>query len=261
MKTKAGIQIASMAALALPLVMAVGCAGNNQNLAQTDAADQQAVQAATASMDIYMAQLDQQQENTDEEVSNAVTQTDLSAEEAVTPVSYEQTQEETPLQETEITAVTEEAVLPETEIIVSNSEVVSLEAEGASDSEEVGQGEEKYMLPAPQQMTFYFDSNSDIPADSDLDTLLQHAQYLKAHPNMVLVINGHSDSRGSQVYNQRLSEQRAVNVAYVLMEAGVSGAQLQLEGMGEAVPRIDPANFQENRRVEFTYLDSMMAKN
>lgn len=260
MKTKAGIQIASMAALALPLVMTVGCAGSKQNVAATDAGDDQAVQTAIASMDAYMAKLDQQQESADDEASDTVTQPGLSTEEAITPVQYEYPKEEAPPQETEVAAITEAATLPEAQTSVTDSVALSLDSVLSSNSEEEGKMQQKYMLSDPLQMTFYFDSNSDTPAASDLDTLMKHAQYLKEHPNMVLVINGHSDSRGSQGYNQRLSKLRAVNVAYILLEAGVPGEQLRLKGMGYAAPRTDPMNYRENRRVEFTYLDSMMAK-
>lgn len=260
MKTKAGIQIASMAALALPLVMTVGCAGGKQNVAATDVGDNQATQAAIASMEGYMASLVQQQENTNEEGSGAVTQPGLSTEEAITPVQYEYPKEEAPLQEAETPAIAEAATLPEAQAAVTDSEALSLDPKPTSSREEEGEMQSQYMLSGLQQMTFYFDSNSDTPAASDLETLMKHAQYLKEHPNMLLVINGHSDSRGSQGYNQRLSKLRAVNVAYILLEAGVSGNQLRLKGMGYAEPRTDSINYRENRRVEFMYQDSMLAK-
>lgn len=260
MKTKAGIQIAGMAALALPLVMTVGCAGNKQTIAATDAENDQTTQTAIASMDAYMAKLELQQESTDDEISNALPQTGLSKEEATPPAQYEYPKEEAPLQETETAAVTETATLPEAQTAVTDSEALSRNPEPNSNSEEAVNMQAQYMSSEPQQITFYFDSNSDTPAAKDIDTLMKHAQYLKDHPNMVLMISGHSDSRGSQLYNQHLSKRRAVNVAYLLLEAGVPGEQLRMKGMGDAVPRTDPENYEENRRVEFTYLDSMMAR-
>jgi len=58
-----------------------------------------------------------------------------------------------------------------------------------------------------------------------------------------------------------LSERRAQHVADILLAAGVSPAQLRAGGMGDSVPMIDPKDWQENRRVEFVYQDSMVANN
>jgi peptidoglycan-associated lipoprotein len=240
MKSKAGITIGSLMVVALPLVMAVGCAGNKQKLAQDDAINEttaqeevmqnEAVQTAIATMDGYMAQLDREQE------SNAVAETDLT--EAV------QTEETVAQVEQEPSA--EEEILPEV-----------LPAKAA---ESAVQEVEENLVPEPQQLVFYFDTNSDEPAVSDNATLLQHAAYLQQHPNLVLLISGHADSRGSKEYNERLSAQRAQNVAAILLAAGVSGAQLHIDALGESVPMSDPGHWQENRRVEFTYQDSMVAK-
>lgn len=243
MKTKANVTVGALAAITLPLFMAVGCAGNKQNLAQADAAQSEvqaeetmqksSTQIAIATMDGYMAQLDQQQESVVEKLEIVETQIEAEPEEdRVEQISDELTDEEVLLQEAQIVAANEESA----------------------------QVEEESVAPAPQQLVFYFDSNSDTPVTSDNDALLQHAQYLQQHPNMVLMISGHADSRGSKVYNQQLSEQRALNTASILLAAGVSGEQLRIDGLGDNVPMTDPGRWQENRRVEFTYMDSMMAQ-
>jgi peptidoglycan-associated lipoprotein len=121
--------------------------------------------------------------------------------------------------------------------------------------------DEAVAVSPPAQSVFFFASNSDVPAAGDDAALLQHAQYLKQHPNMILVISGHADSRGAKLYNQHLSEQRAQHVADILLAAGVSPAQLRVGGMGDSVPMINPKHWQENRRVEFVYQDSMVANN
>ncbi|HEY9198781.1 MAG TPA: OmpA family protein, partial [Gammaproteobacteria bacterium] len=64
---------------------------------------------------------------------------------------------------------------------------------------------------------------------------------------------GHTDSVGSDAYNQRLSEQRAQAVVDYLAGAGVPRERLRVEGRGETEPRdtnATEAGRQLNRRVE-----------
>ncbi len=68
-----------------------------------------------------------------------------------------------------------------------------------------------------------------------------------------IVIQGHTDSMGSELYNQRLSERRALAVAQYLQGRGVSGQRLQILGFGEDRPITSNATPQDrflNRRVE-----------
>jgi outer membrane protein OmpA-like peptidoglycan-associated protein len=68
-----------------------------------------------------------------------------------------------------------------------------------------------------------------------------------------LKIVGHTDARGSEPYNQALSERRAAAVrSYLKAEFGVAADQLEIMGEGETAPVAgsDP-NAAENRRVEF----------
>jgi outer membrane protein OmpA-like peptidoglycan-associated protein len=68
-----------------------------------------------------------------------------------------------------------------------------------------------------------------------------------------LKIVGHTDARGSEQYNQTLSERRAAAVrSYLKAEFGVAADQLEIMGEGETAPVAgsDP-NAAENRRVEF----------
>lgn len=85
---------------------------------------------------------------------------------------------------------------------------------------------------------------------SSLDSLSAIIQ--KYNRTTVLVV-GHTDSTGSDAYNQQLSERRAEAVANYLARNGVSGSRITTEGRGETEPRADnatPAGRQLNRRVE-----------
>lgn len=72
---------------------------------------------------------------------------------------------------------------------------------------------------------------------------------------MTLTIEGHTDSRGPEDKNLRLSQARAESVRAALIERGVPGAQLTAIGMGESRP-LDSAEsdaaWERNRRIEFS---------
>jgi outer membrane protein OmpA-like peptidoglycan-associated protein len=74
-----------------------------------------------------------------------------------------------------------------------------------------------------------------------------------AHPGLNLQVEGHTDSVGSDEYNQLLSEQRASGVREFLVEQGVPAASVTARGFGKAQPvatNDTPEGRQRNRRVE-----------
>lgn len=76
---------------------------------------------------------------------------------------------------------------------------------------------------------------------------------LLAYPGLRVAIEGHTDSIGSDEYNQTLSEKRAANVRDYLAGQGVPMNNLTATGMGKANPVASndtPAGRQQNRRVE-----------
>ncbi|HEX3375260.1 MAG TPA: OmpA family protein [Candidatus Acidoferrales bacterium] len=74
-----------------------------------------------------------------------------------------------------------------------------------------------------------------------------------AHPGLNLQIEGHTDSVGSDEFNQRLSEKRADSVRDYLISQGISNDSISAEGFGKANPvstNDTAAGRQQNRRVE-----------
>jgi outer membrane protein OmpA-like peptidoglycan-associated protein len=117
----------------------------------------------------------------------------------------------------------------------------------------------KHTEPAvSMQLTFAFNSDKLSPqAEHTLDNLGKALQgeELKAD---VFRIEGHTDSKGSNAYNQRLSERRAQSVARYLVERfRIESKRLQSVGKGEDAPLNpnDPEN-PENRRVQIVNLGS-----
>ena len=83
--------------------------------------------------------------------------------------------------------------------------------------------------------------------------------FLSANPQTKIIIEGHTDSRGSDEYNEVLSERRARAVATELMSRGISADQLQTLGRGKGYPVASndtPEGRQQNRRVEIVFSDA-----
>lgn len=93
-------------------------------------------------------------------------------------------------------------------------------------------------------------------ADLSLDRL---ASYLKAHQQSKVLIEGHTDSQGSEEYNQALSQRRADAVAKALVERGASADSVSAVGRGKGYPvatNDTAAGRQQNRRVEIVFSDA-----
>jgi OOP family OmpA-OmpF porin len=88
--------------------------------------------------------------------------------------------------------------------------------------------------------------------------LNEAAALLKKHERVVVEVAGHTDSKGSEVYNQGLSERRANAVRDYLTSKGVKASRLTAKGYGESRPVASndtDAGRAENRRVELVILD------
>lgn len=81
------------------------------------------------------------------------------------------------------------------------------------------------------------------------------AQVLKEHPEILSVeVQGHTDERGTKLYNKRLSQRRAEAVRQALIARGIEADRLTAKGYGREVPLEDNSteeSLQKNRRVEF----------
>ena len=102
---------------------------------------------------------------------------------------------------------------------------------------------------------------SDVLFDVDKATLKPEAReklakvagILETHPDLKLQVEGHTDSTGSDDYNQKLSENRASSARDFLVSQGIHSTEITAKGFGESVPVAsnDTAEGrQKNRRVE-----------
>lgn len=100
-------------------------------------------------------------------------------------------------------------------------------------------------------VSFDVDKSNVLP--DALATYTKIASILKDYDKTVIHVVGHTDSTGSDSYNQGLSERRASSVASVLINNGVVSNRLLTEGRGEREPiasNADAAGRTRNRRVD-----------
>jgi outer membrane protein OmpA-like peptidoglycan-associated protein len=85
------------------------------------------------------------------------------------------------------------------------------------------------------------------------ENLKKMSETLKQYKDTEVFITGHTDSDGTDDFNQKLSERRANSVSYYLSSLGVPPSRLKMLGLGESQPVIENTttqNKQKNRRVE-----------
>jgi outer membrane protein OmpA-like peptidoglycan-associated protein len=107
------------------------------------------------------------------------------------------------------------------------------------------------ILRMPSNVTFAFDSSAVQPQFRP--TLDQVAQTLVSYNQTYIDVLGHTDSTGSDAYNQALSERRAQSVADYLSMRGVARARMGIRGYGETQPIASnetEVGRSQNRRVE-----------
>lgn len=116
-------------------------------------------------------------------------------------------------------------------------------------------------LARVEEDTLRVDLNSEVTFDTNSasinsgfgETLAKLGNVISEYDKSNVRIIGHTDSTGSESYNQSLSERRANSVSDFLSSQGVSVVRINTEGRGEYEPRADnntPEGRQINRRVE-----------
>ena len=127
----------------------------------------------------------------------------------------------------------------------------SLENTGVS----VTRNGENIILNMPGNITFEVDKSNLRP--DFVEVLHSVSLVLKEYKSTMIEVAGHTDSSGSDSYNQMLSQQRAQSVSNVLASDGVQPVRIDTVGYGETRPvasNSTPEGRQQNRRVELTLL-------
>lgn len=99
---------------------------------------------------------------------------------------------------------------------------------------------------------FEYDSAALLPEAQSL--LMEKAEWLRNHAGVEVVVEGHTDERGTVAYNLALGDRRAESVRSFLMDLGVDTSRIRTISYGEENP-IDPgqneAAWARNRRAHF----------
>lgn len=120
---------------------------------------------------------------------------------------------------------------------------------GDAEVKRVGEG---IVIEFKDKVLFGFD-RSDLGSTAQAN-LTKLSNVLKKYPDTNIEIIGHTDDKGTDSYNQGLSERRANAAGAYLRSSGISSSRITTRGMGESDPKVandSEANRAENRRVEF----------
>ena len=122
-------------------------------------------------------------------------------------------------------------------------------------------GGDAILVNLPDGVTFDVGSATLKPAfRSTLDDV---AASLQQYPNSLIDVYGHTDSTGSESFNQDLSERRAQTVSNYITSRGVNSARIRWQGFGETMPVADNSSEEGrrlNRRVEIKIIPLTQAE-
>ncbi|RRJ92433.1 OmpA family protein [Paenimyroides tangerinum] len=127
---------------------------------------------------------------------------------------------------------------------------------------EVGKGDDLAKVFEIENVIYFDYDKSNIRMDAAVE-LAKVYEVLAEYPKMKIDVRSHTDSRGSDKYNQKLSEQRAQGTIKWLIEQGVDPSRLSGKGYGESMlvndcedgVKCSEEEHQKNRRSEFIITD------
>lgn len=102
-----------------------------------------------------------------------------------------------------------------------------------------------------------FDFDKSAIRQEDLDDIDKDVASLESWGNVNIEVAGHTDSRGSDEYNTKLSQRRVEAVRNYLVSKGIAADRLSAKGYGESQPVADNATDEgrfKNRRVELVQM-------
>ncbi len=103
-----------------------------------------------------------------------------------------------------------------------------------------------------------FDTGKATLKSGAQETLGRLTTFLQRNPNERVIIEGYTDSTGTEEFNQALSQRRAQAVSNVLLSQGIPSDRVQPIGKGQSFPvatNATEAGRQQNRRVEVVFSD------
>ena len=123
-----------------------------------------------------------------------------------------------------------------------------------ADQSDSADEEQKQRARELELQTIHFGYDTADLTDEAREKLQENADWMRQHPDRRVVLEGHTDARGSIEYNLALGERRARSVKEYLIQLGVSGGRLNVLSYGEEKPEAygdSESAYRKNRRVEF----------
>lgn len=146
------------------------------------------------------------------------------------------------------------AEAPAQETAASEAQAASEAETGTISSAEISSSDLAAQLNEMQKQSVYFDFGEFVIKPEYNGLIQRHADFMKAHPNAVVTLQGNTDERGSSEYNLALGDRRANVVRKALEVLGVPDSQIRTVSMGEEHPRMtchEEQCWKENRRTDF----------
>lgn len=114
-------------------------------------------------------------------------------------------------------------------------------------------GSEQY-LAVPGLEPVYFDYDRSDLRGSEQTKVDNAAAYFRSNSGLFVMVEGHTDERGSNEYNLGLGERRAMSIRDALIQRGIEAGRIQTLSKGEEFPAVmgrDESAWSRNRRGEF----------
>ena len=131
----------------------------------------------------------------------------------------------------------------------SASNTASSSSSSSSSSASVGKSPAEKLAQVGDTVNFEFDS-AELTV-SARSTLNRQSAFLSVNPDLMIVIEGHADERGTREYNLALAERRATAVRDYLVAKGMNSARVRTVSYGKERPAVagsDEASWAKNRR-------------
>lgn len=137
------------------------------------------------------------------------------------------------------------------------SDVNDVQSSGLGDDSTINDGASSKKRLSSNGRVYYFDYDSNVVHDSDKPSIVANAEKISAQPHSKVLVEGHTDPRGSREYNIGLGERRAKSVAQILTANGAGHNQIRVVSYGAEKPAAQgnsSADYQLDRRSAIVYL-------
>lgn len=129
---------------------------------------------------------------------------------------------------------------------------------------EEAQARERAAVAAAGLKPIYFDYDRATMRDDAADIMKANANWLKAHPEATIRIEGNCDERGTREYNLALGQRRGANARKYLTDLGISAGRIRLLSYGKEKPLCTDRTeecWQKNRRDDFIVMIEKAGRN